>query len=231
VTKPRANTDQALQTGRIAYGLGTDDHVYPLDAGAWGKTIQTPLLAASAIAASVIVKSSEINLMGAKKATFFIDHGRASTVAWGALGGTTYLIQVSEKDTGNDTWVAYTTMQASSAVCASALSSGAVTAAQTSIVILSGTAFVAGQYIMWANTADAANSTEWAQVTTVTGTASFTVLDPMTNAQGSTVVITNNAQHWAATLDCSSFTRARVVIDNTTGTTGIVRSRVACITG
>jgi hypothetical protein len=222
------NTNQALITGRIVYGKGIDGQFYPLNSIS-GKTIQAVPYAASTIAASTLTTSSVVDLSKAQKATFFIDHGRGATVAWGAAGGTNYVIQVSEKASGNDTWVAFTTIVASSAAAASALSSGAVASAATSIVILSGTAFAASDFIMWANTADMANSTEWAQVKTVTGTASFTVVDPLTNAQGSTVVITNKAEHWAMTMDCSAFTRARVLINNTTGTTSAIRSRVACI--
>ena len=223
------NKDQVLLQGRISYGIGQDGYFYPVNATS-GKTIQTVPYAASTIAASVLATSNVIDLSKAQQATIFIDHGRAETAAWGAAGGTNYIIQVSEKATGNDTWVAFTTIVAGTAGASSALSSGAVTAAQTSIVILSSTAFVASDFVMWANTADMANSTEWATVSTVTGTASFTVLDPMTNAQGSTVVITNKSEHWAQTMDCRAFSRARVVINNTTGTTSAIRSRVACIT-
>jgi hypothetical protein len=225
-----------MKQGNIIYG---DDgtHNRPLKCTTAGyqiigneATIQTELYAASTIAASVMVKSNVASLIGAKQATIFIDHGRGSTAAFGALGGTNYIIQGSQKASGNDTWVAITTIVASSAACSSALSSGAVSAAATSIVILSGTAFVVNDNIMWANTADMANSTEWAVVSTVTGTASFTVLDPLTNAQGSTVVITNGAQRFVYNLNCESLTRARVVINNTAGTTAAIRSRIAIIT-
>ena len=233
----QGNKDQILQTGRLAYGKASDGHFYPITVDADGniqipsnETIQTELLASSAIAASVMVKSSELSLLGVKQATFFIDHGRTTEVAFGALGGTNYLIQASEKAAGNDTWRTLATFVANSAACSTALSSGAVTAAQTSIVILSGTAFVVNDLIMWANTAAPSSSTEWARVVTVTGTASFTILDGMTNAQGSTVVITNKAEHFVVTVDVGSLTRARVVVNNTAGTTAIIRSRIAAIT-
>jgi hypothetical protein len=230
--------DQTLITGRTAYGKASDGRFYPVTVDANGnivqsiaQTVQTELLASSAVAASVVIKSSELSLTGVRQATFFIDHGRSTTVGFGALGGTNYMIQGSEKATGNDTWRTLATFVASSAGASSALSSGAVAAAATSITILSGTAFVAGDFIMWANTAAPATSTEWARVTTVTGTASFTVMDGMTNAQGSTVVITNQAEHFVVTVDTGSLTRVRVVVNNTTGTTAIIRSRIAAITG
>lgn len=231
------NPDQALITGRILYGKASDGHFYPITVDTLGnmvqsavKTIQTELLASSAIAASVMVKSSELSLTGMRQATIFIDHGRATTVAFGAAGGTNYLIQTSEKAAGNDTWRTVSTFVASSAAASSALSSGAVAAAQTSIIILSSTAFVVNDLIMWANTAAPSVSTEWARVGTVTGTASFTVIDGMTNAQGSTVVITNQAEHFVTTVDVGSLTRVRVVVNNTCGTSAIVRSRIAAIT-
>lgn len=247
---PTAGTKNlVLITGRVAYGKASDGQLYPilvdtngnivLGAGTAAagtvavsatKTIQTELMASSAVAASVIVASTVLSLTGIKQATIFIDHGRTSTVAFGALGGTNYLIQGSEKAAGNDTWRTLATLVADSAACSSALSSGAVGAGTTVITILSGTAFAANDLIMWANTADVANSTEWARVATVTGTASFTILDGITNAQGSTVVITNKAEHFVTTLDVSSLTRVRVVVNNTAGTTAIVRTRIAAIT-
>lgn len=233
--------NQTHPTGRTAYVYdGTD--LRPLRANIAGeiiigansasisKTIQTELMASSSVSASVIVASSVLSLVGVRQTTIFIDHGRTTEVAFGALGGTNYLIQTSERATGNDTWRTLATYVASSAAASSALSSGAVAAAQTSIVILSGTAFVANDLIMWANTASVANSTEWARVATVTGTASFTLLDPITNAQGSTVVITNQAEHFVTTLDVSAITRVRVVVNNTAGTTAVIRTRIAAIT-
>lgn len=230
-------TDQTLITGRTAYGKASDSKFYPITVDTNGniipsglETIETELLAASAIAASTTIISTVLSLVGKKEVTFFIDHGRTTTVGFGALGGTNYMIQASQKATGNDTWRTLATFVCDSSAASSALSSGAVAAAATSIVILSGTAFVAGDRVMWANTAAPTSSTEWAFVKDVTGTASFTVLDPMTNAQGSTVVITNKAEHFTVTVDTNALTRARVVINNTAGTTAIIRTRIAAIT-
>jgi hypothetical protein len=241
MTRARANPDQVLQTGRLAYGDdGTNQ--YPVKVDSSGnitigastasiiKTVQTELMASSVVAASTMVKSSELSLTGIKQATFFIDHGRATTVAFGALGGTNYIIQGSEKAIGNDTWRALTTFVCSSAAASSALSSGAVAPLATTITILSGTAFVENDLIMWANTAAPSTSTEWARVMAVATTVSFTVLDPVTYAQGSTVVITNQAEHFVHTLNTRSLVRARVVVNNTAGTTAIIRSRIAAIT-
>jgi hypothetical protein len=229
--------DQTLLTGRTSYGKASDSKFYPIVVDTNGgiitsalETVETELLAASAIAASTTIISTVLSLSGHKQATFFIDHGRTTTVGFGALGGTNYMIQASQKATGNDTWRTLATFVCDSAGASSALSSGAVATAATSITILSGTAFVAGDKVMWANTAAPSSSTEWAFVKDVTGTASFTVLDALTNAQGSTVVITNKAEHFTVTVDTESLTRARVVVNNTCGTTAIIRTRIAAIT-
>lgn len=230
------NKDQTLPTGRLAYGKASDGHFYPITVDANGKilsgsivkAIQTEPLAFTAIAASTQGKSSVVALTNVLKATFFIDHGRAVTAGFGT-NGPVYRIQVSEKASGNDTWRAATTFTAGSAACSSALSSGDVAAGTTVITILSGTAFVLADTVLWANVA--AGSAEWATVVAVSGTATFTIRDATTNAQGSTIVITNKAEHFVYTLDAEGVTRARVIVDNNaSGTTQNIWSRVACIT-
>src|SRR3972149_7609825 len=67
------------------------------------KTIQTELKAITEVAADVQSVSSALVLNTVRKATIFIDHAKDNANA--SVGqGTEYVVQVSEKATGNDTW-------------------------------------------------------------------------------------------------------------------------------
>ena len=239
--------DQALTSGRIAYGYdGTNSFpllidssgriILPASTVAIGKvdvrnteTIQTELYAAASLAASSQALSSVISLIGIKQATFFIDHGRAATGAFGT-NGTEYRIEGSQKAAGNDTWVPLVSYLAQSAVAMSAAASGNHAAGAGTITILSGTATAAGSLLFWANTASAGSS-EWLKVTAITGTASFNIQDALTNAQSAAVSIYSQAERIPLSLNVESITRARVVINNNaSGTTQAIYSRIACIT-
>ena len=249
MTKPSAmgNVNQSLITGRTVYVFdGTD--LRPLKANTAGEivlgagtaaagtvavsnieTIQTEMMAIRTIAASTYIASTVLSVVGAKQATFFIDHARSAITAFGT-NGTQYLLQASEKAAGNDTWRTLATLTADSTACSSALSSGAYAAAATTIVILSGTAFVANDLVFIADTT-AATASEWLRVVSVTGTASFKILDGLNAAHADTEVMYNKAEHFVVTVDCAALTRARVVVNNNaSGTTLGIYSRIAAIT-
>ena len=233
-------TDQVLTTGRIAYGKDASGNFQPVSVSATGmvqvsggsvtKTIETELMAATLIAASTVVASTVLSLTaGIKKVTIFINHGRAATAAFGTKGPNCF-VQPRPKATGNDNGRSLVSSSPDSVAASSALSSGAVGAGTTVITILSGTAFAAGDLVIWANTTSAA-SIEWARVVSISGTASFTILDGVTNAQGSTQVIYNKAEHFVISVDAEPITRLRVALNNNaSGTTNAIYSRIAAIT-
>ena len=83
---------------------------------------------------------------------------------------------------------------------------------------------------MWANTSSAA-IIEWARVVAVSGTATFTVQEGITNAQGSTQVVYNQAEHFVISMNVEGITRSRVIVNNlASGTTQAIYSRIALIT-
>ena len=238
--------DQSLITGRIAYGYD-GINAYPLlvdtsgrpilgaSTAAIGKvdvrvteTIQTELLAIQSIAASTNVASTVLSLIGVKKATFFIDHARAGSAAFGT-NGTEYRIEVSQKASGNETWVPVASVIAGSAVAMTCASSGNYAIGAGTITILSGTALVLGDRYFWIN--GTASSCEWMKVSAISGTASFNILDPLTNAQVAASTIVGGAERWPLLIDTETLTRVRVIVNNNaSGTTQAIYSRVACIT-
>ena len=237
-----AATNQVLLTGRKGYVWdGTDwrpqasntaGHII-LGAGTAAagtvavsnvETIQTELYAAASVAASTNVASTVLSLVGVKRATFFIDHGRAGSAAFGT-NGTEYRIEVSEQASNNDTWRSIASILASSAVAATLASSGSHAAAAGTITILSGTAAVRDTLYLFQT-----GTLEWMRSTTVSGTASFDILDGLTYAHAAGT-ISAGAEHFVLSLNVEAITRARVVINNNaSGTTQAIAARIACIT-
>jgi len=235
-------SNQTLITGRTAYGFdGTN--AYPLKvAGSANlgiletdtrntETIQTELLAATSIAASTETISTVLSVVGVKQALIFIDHGRASTAAFGG-NGTEYAVQVSQKASGDETWRTIASVLASSVAAASALSATSVLAGTSVVGITSGTNFAVGDIIVVANTTTPANI-EWCTVKAISGTANFTIRDALTYdiAAGTAQTMYTKAEHFTLNLDVAAATRIRVVANNiASGTTNAVYSRIACIT-
>lgn len=235
--------DQALPTGRRIYG---DDGAFgwPMLANTTEysstaavqsvrtrpvKTVETELLATQSVAASANVVSGVLTLTGMKSVSVFIDHGRASSAAFGD-NGTKYRIEGSQQASGNDTWRALTTVTCASTACLSVAASADVAAGGGTITVTSGTSIpTRDDLCFWANTVSAGSS-EWMRVISASGTASFTILDTLRYAQDSDTNIFTQAEHYALALDVSSLTRLRAVVNNNaSGTTLAVYSRVAVI--
>jgi len=191
------------------------------------KTIQSELLAITAIAANLQQKSSELALTGIKKATVFIDHGRTATTAF-VVAGTEYRIEASQQATGDDTWRTIASVEAIITAATEITADAQEVAGQTLIEIGANTPAV-GDIVFWEN-ATLANS-EWMKVVAITGGTDFTILDGLTNTQELAKKIYNKAEQFVLTLDVEAFTRLRVVVNNNNGTTNVaIKSRIACIT-
>ena len=199
------------------------------------KTVQTELLATVAVAASAQATSSVLALTGVKKATFFIDHGRAATTAFGT-NGTEYRIEASQKATGNDTWVPLASVVANATAAYAIVVSGTTTAAGTAVIAVASTVATeiasVGDAVFWANTtAGSATNSEWLKVVAVAAGTSMTIHDVLTYAHLSSATVYTKGERFAVSLDTSAITRARVCVNNAaSGTTYAIYSRVACIT-
>ena len=192
------------------------------------KTIQTELLAITAVAADAQQKSSELDLTNISTATILIDHGRTATTAF-VVAGTEYAVQVSQKATGNDTWRTIASVVCDITAASEITAAGAEAAGQTVIETASTTGLAAGDIVFWVNTT-LANS-EWGKIVSLITNTSFTLLDGLTNAQAAAQKIYNKAQQFALSFNVTGFTRLRVVVNNANGTTNAaIKSRIACIT-
>ncbi len=181
------------------------------------KTIETELKAITAVDANVQSISSELALTGMKQVTIFIDHAKDSADA--SVGqGTEYVIQVSEKATGNDTWRSIPAFTATITAPTVITLDNDEAAGQT-VIECGATVPAVGDIIFFKNTT-LANS-EWANViarAVGAGTESVTLESGLTNAQADN---THNTQgeHYQQTINVQSYTRLRVVCNNTKGTT------------
>lgn len=194
------------------------------------RTIQSELLAITAIAADAQQKSSILDVEFMDQILVFIDHARDHASAF-VGNGTEYRVEVSEKATGNDTWrVLY------SVVCGIAAPSDIATdetepVAETEISC-GATLPAAGDYVFFKN-ATIGNS-EWVTVIAIDasgGTEHFDISDGLTNEQAAIAHVYNKAEHFALNLDLKTATRLRVVVNNAKGTTNrAIVSRIAAIT-
>lgn len=190
------------------------------------ETIQTELFAAASVAASAQVASTVLSVVGVKRATVFISHGRASSAAFGT-NGTEYRVEVSEAATATNKWRPIASVLASSAVCMTAAASANVAVGATTVVILSGTAVTRGDILVWPS-----GTIEWMEVAVPTGTASFTTTNPLDFAHAAaTATLVGGGQFLTMSVNVESATRMRVFINNlASGTTLAVYSKIACIT-
>lgn len=245
----KGGTNKVHNTGYIIY-VGDGTNFYPLLADSSGrlilgassgvdigdvnvladKTIQTELLAITAVAADAQQKSSELALTGIKKAAILIDHGRTATTAF-VVAGTEYRVEASQKATGNDAWVSIASHVCAIAAATETTADGDEAAAET-VVLCDANYPALGDIIFWEN-ATLANS-EWGKVVARVvgaGSESFTLQDGLTNAQALAKKIYNKGERIAFLLDVEAYTRLRVVVNNNNGTTNAaIKARVACIT-
>jgi len=200
---------------------------------ALGKTIQTELLAITAVAANAQQLSSVFDISGKYQVTVFVDHARDSSDVAAMVGnGTEYRVQVSQKASGDDTWVDLPGGTVESAITASpSIVMDAQETAGATQIETGATLAVKGDWVFFKN-ATLGNS-EWGKVVSVVatgGSESFTLQDGLTNTQNA-ITVTNQGARWAMTFDVMSYTRMRIVVNNNKGTTNrAIVCRIACIT-
>ncbi len=196
------------------------------------KKIETELLGITKVAANAQQLSSELDLSDNLKnaVSILVDIGRTATTAF-VGAGVEIRVEVSEKASGNDAWVPIAT-HACEIVAASQITADGNEAAGSTVIECGATLPAAGDIIFWEHTT-LANS-EWGKVVTIVsigGSESFTLQDGLTNAQLAAKSIYNKGEHIVFLLDCSIYTRLRVVINNNNGATNAqVAARVAAIT-
>lgn len=193
------------------------------------KTVQTELLGITAIAANAQQISSVADVSTHLQGTIFIDHARDAATAF-VGSGTEYRVEVSEKDTGNDTWRTLTSV-AAGITAASSIATDAEEAAGQTVIECGATVPAVGDKIFFKN-AVLANS-EWGLVVarvTTGGSETFTLQDALTNTQAAGTYYTQ-AEQWVMQFDLASIKRLRVVVNNNKGSTNqAIVARIALIT-
>jgi hypothetical protein len=174
------------------------------------KTVQTELKSIASLAPYMIDKSSVLNVSTTFSTALFIDYAPVSTSIPSI--GAQFIIEGSEKASGNETWRPLQTFFTGNAAASLASTVAGGTAANATVAqILSNTGFSGGDLIYFANVTTIINS-EWARVGWISA-ASVVLEDGLTNVQDSTGVW-NKAQQFIAQLDVSPYQRVRVVAHN-----------------
>mgnify|MGYP001617154238 CR=1 FL=1 len=193
------------------------------------KTIETELLAITQVAANAQQLSSELDLSANLKniVALCVMIGRTATTAF-VGAGTEIRVEASFKATGNDAWVTIASYTCAIAAATEITADGAEAAGQTLIEIGANTPVV-NDIVFWENAT--IGSSEWGKVVAISAGVSFTLQDGLTIAQAAAKLIYNKGEKWAPLLDCTGYTRIRVVINNNNGTTNVaVDVRVSAIT-
>ena len=193
------------------------------------KIIETELLGITQVAANAQQLSSVLDLSDNLKniVAIFIDHGRTATTAF-VGAGTEYRVEASQKASGNDAWIPIATRVCGIAA-ASEITADGNEAAGESVIDIGATTPVVNDVLFWEN-ATIANS-EWIKVTAIAAGVSFTCQNGLTNAQTAAKKIYNKGERFAFLLDCTAYTRLRVVVNNNNGSTNVaIDCRVAAIT-
>lgn len=182
------------------------------------KTIETELKAITAVAAEVQSLSSELDLTGQEKqVTILIDHAKDNASA--SVGqGTEYVVQVSEKAAGSDTWRSIASFVAAITAPSSVATDTDEAVGQT-VIECGATVPAIGDVIFFKNGTIA--SSEWANVIArviTGGSETFTIESGLTNIQVAGTYFTQG-EHFVVTINVESITRLRVVCNNTKGTT------------
>ena len=190
------------------------------------KTIETELLAITAVAANAQQKSSELDTSSMNQATVFIDHARDAAAAF-VGAGTEYRIEVSEKATGNDTWRTLYSVVCGIAAASSIVMDAEEAAGQT-VIEIGATTPAVGDIVFFEN-GTIANS-EWGKVVAISAGVSFTLQDGLTNTQAA-ITLFNKAEQFVLNIGLKTAKRLRVIVNNNNGTTNrAIISRIAIIT-
>ena|SRR3972149_6176358 len=191
------------------------------------KTITAELLSITKVAANAQQKSSELDLTNIRDLLLIIHHGRTAVTAF-VGAGTEYIVQVSAKASGDDTWTDIASIVAEIALATAITADGAEAAGQTVIEIGANTPAV-GDIVFWEN-ATLANS-EWGKVVAISAGVTFTLLDGLTNAQAAAQLIYNKGKVYALNLSTRSAKRLRVIVNNANGSTNVqIACRISALT-
>ena len=191
------------------------------------KTIQAELQGITAVASAAQSISSELSCPNQLAATIFIDFGLDSATT---PVGTEFMIGVSQKASGNDTWRTIwsilTGVTAPSAIVTDAQETAGAT------VIECGATVPALNNIVFLKNSTIGNS-EWVKVVArviTAGSESFTIQDGLTNIQAAGTYY-DKAEQFIVQLDLPAIKRLRVVCNNNyAASSASCVWRCACIT-
>lgn len=178
------------------------------------KTIQSELKAITNVSAGAQSVSSTLDVSTVLAAQLFVDISPEAT----NTPGTEIRIEVSQKASGDDTWVPLTGTVSTTATVNSQAVDGTEAAGATVIEETTTTGLALNQWIFFKNST--IGNSEWARLVALSASTSFTLQDGLTNAQtGSTWY--NRGERFVFYVDCSAIKRLRVVCNNNYGSSAV----------
>jgi hypothetical protein len=191
------------------------------------KTSATAVLALQSVAASTVLKSSDILVPTQLAATLLIHFGRRSATAAGA--GVNFRVEATSEISGDGFWVPLAVLTTDFVACESEAATGTNNAGQAVVTVASTTNLTAQDIVFIDNTT--ITNSEWGRIKTLTVNTSITLEDNLTNAQTAAAsTIYDRAEMYAVQLDLTAVKRLRLVVDGSLFTQAFaVRARL--ITG
>lgn len=178
------------------------------------KTIQSELKAITNVSAGAQSVSSTLDVSTVLAAEIFVDISPEAT----NTPGTEIRIEVSQKASGDDTWVPITGTVSTTATVNSQAVDGTENAGATVIEETTTTGLALNQWIFFKN--GTIGNSEWARLVALSASTSFTLQDGLTNAQTSSTWY-NRGERFAFFIDCSAVKRLRVVCNNNYGSSTV----------
>lgn len=191
------------------------------------KTSAVSVLTLQSVAASTVLKSSDISVPTQLAATMLIHFGRRAATAAGA--GVNFRVEVSSETSGDGFWVPLAILTTDFVACEAEAATGTNASGQAVITVASTTNLTAGDIVFMDNTT--ITNSEWGRIKSISAGVSITLEDNLTNAQSTGAsTIYDRAEMYAVQLDLTAAKRLRLVVDGSLFTQAFaVRARL--ITG
>jgi len=182
------------------------------------KTQGQTLLAHTQQATATVTRGSAIDVSGKYSLRYFVSLGRS--VATALTNEVLFRIEASAKSSANDEWFPlyqWNSVSGKTAATSTTINDGAVNASDTTFVLTSGTGIVSGDYIYLRETGTPANS-EWVRVDSI---ATNTVTcEALTRGHTNGIAVTDLAERFIGSIDCSDIGRIRLVVDTAANASG-----------
>jgi hypothetical protein len=173
------------------------------------KTASVSVVALQSVAASTVLKSSEVDVSTKHEATFYVRFGRRAVTAAGA--GANIRIESSAETSGDGKWNPDTIITTNFAAVEGEAVNGTCASGQAVVPVASTTNLTAGDVIFIDN--PTIGNSEWGRIKSISANVSVTLEDNLINAQTGSTLYDAAEIYPPITIPLQSRVRLRVVDD------------------